>query len=150
VDIQNDIPGTHALPGAGNAPAWVTEYHISQISQINIFPGSGDDTVRIDADLAALPVLMNGGLGNDKLQIMGGAGYDSFVATSRSDISTTNATIAYGSMETLEIFTGDGNADVDLPLTDATSVRVTGGAGAQTINFARLDSGAPTITDLGG
>jgi len=149
VDIQADVPGSHNAPGAFNAPAWVTEYNLSAVSSINVFPGTGDDTVLVTADMGSLPVLFNGGIGTDKLQISGGAGYDSFSTPNSSTVTTTNGQVAYSSMETLEIFTGDGDADVNLNSTNASSARVTGGSAGQTINFSFLDGGTPTIVDLG-
>ncbi len=149
VNVQQDVPGSYNASGAFNAPAWTTEFNLAAISQVNVFPKSGDDTVLISADMGNIPVLVNGDLGADTLQVLGGAGYDSFSTPSSTSIITTNGQIAYASMDSLEIFTGNGDADVDLRFTNVASARVTGGANAQTINFVALDSGTATIIDLG-
>lgn len=149
VDLPQDVPGSHAQPGAVNAPAWTTEYSIFEAAQINVFPGTGNDTIVLSADLNATPVLVVGAAGTDKLQIVGNAGYDSFSTPGFGEINTTSAQVAYTGIESLEIFTGDGNADIDLPSVIASSARITGGPAAQTINFGRLDIGTPTVIDLG-
>src|SRR4029450_1341442 len=64
VDAGNDVPGTGALPGAGNLPAWVSQYDISQISSITVDAGNGDDAVNVSAQLG-LPVTVQGGAGAD-------------------------------------------------------------------------------------
>ncbi len=149
VDVQQDVPGSHSQPGVFNAPAWTTVYNLAQVASINVLAGTGDDTVMVSADMGGLPVTVNDALGNDKLQIIGTAAYDAFATLDNSTIDTTNGQVTYFSMETLEIFTGDGDADVNLQRTGATAARVTGGPSAQTINFSYLDLGTPTIIDLG-
>ncbi|MBC8109112.1 MAG: hypothetical protein H7Z14_21175 [Anaerolineae bacterium] len=68
VDPTVDVAGTGELPGAGNLPAWVTEYDISQISSITIDGGAGNDTITIAADIG-VPISINGGTGTDTITV---------------------------------------------------------------------------------
>jgi hypothetical protein len=74
VDPANDVAGTGSLPGAGNLPAFVTTYDLSQtpITSITVDGGDGNDTINIDGLPASVAVSVTGGNGNDNFSIGGG------------------------------------------------------------------------------
>ena len=67
VDLGNDVPGTGTLPGAGNLPAFRSQY--AGVSSIRILAGDGNDTIRINGFQSGATVTINGGNGNDTIQI---------------------------------------------------------------------------------
>jgi hypothetical protein len=75
VDLGDDIPGTGALPGAGNLPAFTTVYDLGEVTSIVVNTGGGDDVIFIDDvnfDSGAIvnkPITINGEGGNDSLTI---------------------------------------------------------------------------------
>jgi hypothetical protein len=68
VDPTVDVPGTGELAGAGNLPAWITEYDISQISSITIDAGAGNDTITIGSDIG-VPITINANAGTDTITV---------------------------------------------------------------------------------
>jgi hypothetical protein len=78
VNVGNDVPGTGALPGAGNLPAFVTTFATGDIGSIVMECGAGNDTVNIDSLDAAIPTTVNGDFGNDTFNV-GGNDIDSNV-----------------------------------------------------------------------
>src|SRR5687768_1512400 len=89
VDPIADVPGTGALAGAGDLPAFVTTYDVSQVSSIVVNAGDGNDTITINGVPAGLTVTVNGDGGNDTVNFsnvpagaivnaFGGFGNDTF------------------------------------------------------------------------
>jgi hypothetical protein len=68
VDPTLDVGGTGELPGAGNLPAWVTEYDISQVSSITIDAAAGNDSITIANDIG-VPITINGNTGTDTITV---------------------------------------------------------------------------------
>ena len=69
VDPQVDVPGTGHLPGAGNLPAFVSEFDVSQVSTITLSSGDGNDTINIDGLPAGVTLTINAGNGNDTINV---------------------------------------------------------------------------------
>ena len=69
VDPQVDVPGTGHLPGAGNLPAFVSEFDVSQVSSITLNAGDGNDTINIDGLPAGVSLTVNPGNGNDTINV---------------------------------------------------------------------------------
>jgi hypothetical protein len=72
VNVGSDIPGTGALPGAGNLPAFVTEFTTAEVSSITISTGDGADIINLDSIDSATPITINGEAGNDRIYIGNG------------------------------------------------------------------------------
>ena len=112
VDAGKDIPGTGALSGPGDLPAFVTQYDISQVSSINILAGAGNDSITIGADLG-VTVTVDASTGNDTLTIVG---------TADSDTISVNGPSASAGSTTISAIIG------------IETIRIDGGGGADTIN----------------
>jgi hypothetical protein len=69
VDPLADVPGTGHLPGAGDLPAFVTEYDISQVSSISIASGDGNDTINVDGLPAGVTLTIQAGNGADTINV---------------------------------------------------------------------------------
>jgi hypothetical protein len=153
VDAGNDVPGTGALSGVGNLPAWVSQYDISQVSSITVDAGNGDDAVNVSAQLF-LPVTVQGGNGADVVNFDEPAPSQQMVANSGGFSSgTTSVTIA-GGIEA-SIMTGNGNASQMLVLATAPSrpLLIFGGSGSETITVSSANASnypVPVQTINGG
>ena len=62
------MPGTGALPGAGNLPAFVTDFLAIGVTEIVVNAGDGNDTINIDSLPFFADATVRGGLGNDFIQ----------------------------------------------------------------------------------
>jgi hypothetical protein len=90
VDIGNDVPATGTLPGAGNLPAFATDF-TGTVRSIVIESGSGDDTININTSARSLAIYAGDGddtinietlpLGMDRATLDGGSGRDKFYFT---------------------------------------------------------------------
>jgi hypothetical protein len=69
VDPLNDVPGTGSLPGAGNLPAFVSTYSISDVNSIVVQAGDGSDTINVNGLPASLPLTINGEIGSDIINL---------------------------------------------------------------------------------
>ena len=136
VDAGNDVPGTGALPGAGNLPAWVSQYDVSQISSITVDAGAGDDAVNVSAQLG-LPVTVEGGAGADVVNFdEPGVGQQMVANSGGFSAGTTTVSIA-GGIEA-GIMSGNGNASQMLVLATAPGrpLLIFGGPGSETITVS--------------
>ena len=128
VDPQADVPGTGHLPGAGNLPAFVSEFDLSQVSSITLTAGDGADVIDVDALPAGVTLTINAGAGNDTINvnetaagasavIVSSTGADTLsvnadgvgAATARFDAATSFAAVNLGAGGTLA---GSGNLTV--------------------------------------
>lgn len=124
VDVGADVAGTGALPGAGNLPAFVTEYDISTVGSILIGSGDGNDTITLGNDLG-VNVSVSGGSGTDGVILQGDSGDNTFAfAGTTASVGTTNLVSIIGT-ESFEFLGGDGS-DV---------LTLTGSASAETFNL---------------
>ncbi|MBC8108518.1 MAG: hypothetical protein H7Z14_18175 [Anaerolineae bacterium] len=64
VDIGEDVPGSGALPGAGNLGGFVTRVPLSSINSIVVNGGGGNDFIRIERN-GGKTTTVNGDAGND-------------------------------------------------------------------------------------
>jgi hypothetical protein len=69
VDVGTDIPGTGALPGNGDLPAFVTQYDVADVSAISVQTGDGNDTITISSLDAGTSISVIAGNGNDVINI---------------------------------------------------------------------------------
>lgn len=72
VDLGADVPGTGALPGAGDLPAYVRSFDLAGITAIDVRGGEGDDRVVLAASPDLL-VNIDGGAGEDAIEARGDA-----------------------------------------------------------------------------
>jgi len=120
VDAGNDVPGSGALPGVGNLPAWVTQYDISEVNSITLDAGAGNDVITIGTNIG-VPISVQGGTGSNVMVIEGTSlgdsvnvrfdGFSSFTGfgSNQTDVSM------LGTFASITINTHDGG--------DAVSVR---------------------------
>lgn len=127
VDPASDAPGTGALPGAGDLPAWVTNYNISEVSSITIQTGSGNDTITIGANVG-LPITLNAGTAADVdvLNVVGTASNE-VIAFSNGVITSGSTSIT--SISGVESYNFDGAGGTD-------SLTLNGGASADSFTIA--------------
>jgi hypothetical protein len=116
VDVGQDVPGTGALPGNGNLPAFVTQYDISQVSSIAITAGDGNDTIDIGANLG-VPVSVDAGDGNDTV---------TFTGTIGADTITVNSTGVSGAAFNVTLLGGGGSVE---------NIAVNGDIGNDTVHY---------------
>lgn len=109
VDIQNDVAGTGALPGAGDLPAFVSVYDASTINTITIGADTGDDNITIDASLGK-NVNLSGSGGTDTLTIVGGTGSQAMGYTFGGNVTFGANTLAMNTVETV-VFNGGDDVD---------------------------------------
>ncbi len=69
VDVGFDVPGTGALSGLGNLPAFVSSFDLASVSSMTIEAGAGNDTIFIDSIDSGTPITVNGGNDNDTLNL---------------------------------------------------------------------------------
>lgn len=69
VDVGNDVPGTGALSGVGNLPAFTAKFPRSEVTSINIAALDGIDTINIESAFPGIPILVDGGIGNDTINL---------------------------------------------------------------------------------
>ena len=69
VDPQNDVAGTGHLPGAGNLPAFVSQFDVAQVSTITLSSGDGADVINVDGLPAGVTLTINAGSGNDTINV---------------------------------------------------------------------------------
>ncbi len=90
VDLGNDVPGTGALPGAGDLPAFVSRFELSRVSSVRVEAGEGNDTVRVwslPAGLTSVSIAGEGG--DDVIDVGHSAGNASAI---QSDMSVDGGT----------------------------------------------------------
>ena len=76
VDVGADVPGTGALPGAGNLPAYVSGvYDANQITAIVIEAGAGNDTINVNYVNELNDLTINCGAGNDTVNFAQASGH---------------------------------------------------------------------------
>ncbi|CAN5365673.1 hypothetical protein BH09PLA1_BH09PLA1_05360 [soil metagenome] len=146
VDPTVDVAGTGALPGNGNLPAFVTEFDISQVSNITIAAGAGNDTIVIGPNIG-VPITVDAGTGTDSLTIQGSTGNDT-IGVAAGTITGTS-TIVYSNFESLTVNGNDGNDTINFDGTGLSNVTVTGGNGDDTLNLTNV-SNASLVFNLGG
>jgi hypothetical protein len=66
VDVGTDTPGSGALAGAGDLPAYVYEYDISSINSVRVYGFDGIDYITVDG---VKNTTVYGGAGNDTLRV---------------------------------------------------------------------------------
>ncbi|MBC8106996.1 MAG: hypothetical protein H7Z14_10440 [Anaerolineae bacterium] len=145
VDPATDVAGTGALPGAGNLPAFVTEYDISQISSISIAAGAGNDIISIAPNIG-VPITIDASTGTDSLTIVGTAGDDT-IGVAAGTI-TGASTITYSNFESLAVQGNDGNDTINFNGTGLSNVNVTGGVGDDILSLINVTN-ASLVFDLG-
>ena len=109
---------------------------IASINNIKIDMGDDSDTVTIHSIYNSIPIALNlgSGAGYDVLNVWGGAGYDSMTVNSPSLISTGVTLTSFSGVESLNLFTNGGDADVYLPnCGSATSASINGLGGGEYI-----------------
>ncbi len=150
VDVGLDVAGTGALPGAGNLPAFVSEYDISTVSSILIGASDGNDVVSLDSDLG-MNVSLSGGNGTDTLVLNGNASNNSFAYSGTAASAGTTNVVSILTTENVSVNGGDG---IDsLTLTGSTAaetltVNANDFAGARIGTFNSVES--LLINTLGG
>jgi hypothetical protein len=72
VDPQADVPGSGALAGNGNLPAFVTSFDAAQVTSITVDASDGNDTITVGNVTAAVPLSIDAGIGNDTVVLGGG------------------------------------------------------------------------------
>lgn len=117
VDIGNDVPGTGALAGAGNLPAFVTTYDLADVSSVVIQAGDGADTINVNSLPTSAPLTIQADLGNDAINL-------NFVPAG----ATVNVLAGYGD-DTISL--GGGNLLANL----LGNVTIEAEAGADTLVF---------------
>lgn len=165
VDPSADVPGTGALPGAGNLPAFTQLFPAADVSQIVIEGFGGNDTFNINGIFSGDSVTVRGGEGADtinlspaddtmnllsgNLTIEGGTGIDSIVmhdtsntfndtytVTSTTLFRTIVPTINYSSSENLRIDGGSGNNTINInSLLSTSALTVNANNGTDTYNI---------------
>jgi hypothetical protein len=145
VDVGSDVAATGSLPGAGNLPAFVTQYDISQVNSITISAGAGNDTISIAPDVG-VPISVDGGTGTDSLTIAGTSGDDTIDVSNGTIIGA--AAITYSNIESLTVNGNDGNDTINFNGTGLSNVTVTGGNGDDALNLSNV-SNASLVFDLG-
>ncbi len=175
VDVGEDVPGSGALPGAGNLPAYVTRVPISSVSRIVVNGGGGTDYIRIENN-AGKPTTVNGEDGNDFFDfgfynhnlgfttggttVNGGAGadavfvYDNAVASAqtynlndtRFDRAGWGGFLYASDVEGLTVTTGTGADVVNVPSTFAGQpVFLQSAGGADQVNIGNSTNGMRSI-----
>ncbi|MBN2475473.1 MAG: hypothetical protein JXB62_12755 [Pirellulales bacterium] len=74
VDLGNDVPGTGALPGAEDLPAFVSEFDLADVLSIVVEAGQGSDTIHVYGLPPGVTASIEGGEGNDVVYVGGPAG----------------------------------------------------------------------------
>ncbi len=118
VDIPNDVPGTYSQSGAGDFPAWTTRIPISQVNTVNVNAKSGDDDIYIYGIPDTVNVVVNGGPGNDFIQI-GNGDIDDTVAGVQGNVTVNGS----DGTDTLSYFDFFDNAGSDTYLITSSTVR---------------------------
>ncbi len=72
VDPTVDTPGTGALPGAGNLPAYTAVFSTAQISSVVINGNGGNDQITIFSIDNGTPIVIDAGSGNDTISLGSG------------------------------------------------------------------------------
>ena len=90
VDPQSDVAGSGHLPGAGDLPAFVSEFDVSQVSSITLTSGDGNDVINVDGLPAGVALSINAGTGSDTININETAAGASVVIVSSSGADTLN------------------------------------------------------------
>jgi hypothetical protein len=166
VDLGNDIPGTGALAGPGDLPAFVSKFPLSGVSSVAIQAGDGDDTIQIGkGTLAGMPqVTVDGGSGTNTLTV------DDHLASGSTTTSVFSGFLAasdgglvdYSSnnFRTITLKTGTGGATVNVYGTEPSGTTAITGNGYSIVNVgsglhstqgiqgALVVSDPPNYTDL--
>lgn len=66
VDLGTDVPGSGALPGAGDLPAYVSEFDLVGVNSVYIDGLGGNDNITVDI---AKPTTIEGGAGADTIRV---------------------------------------------------------------------------------
>jgi hypothetical protein len=171
VDVGNDVPGTGALPGAGNLPAYTSLFDSSQVSTITIRGLDGDDTINVNGVFANTTVNVFGAIGNDTihltpvgrnldlisgtLRIFGDADGDALIIHDdghvHNDTFAVSSTafsrdivpqMTLGTLESIRIDAGGGNNTFNVTaVSDTTTVGINAGGGNDTINVGGATGG---------
>ncbi len=112
VDLGNDVPGTGALAGAGDLPAFVSQFDTAQVSSILVEAGGGDDRVSVQSIDDNTPVTIDAGTGADSIVIAEGSRNLDTV----SSLLTVSGG-ADGSLDKLDLFDGNNGQDDTYTLT---------------------------------
>jgi hypothetical protein len=123
VDIGNDIPGTGALPGPGNLPAFVSTWNISDVSSIVVEAGDGGDTINVNGVPLSVPLIINADVGPDTINL------------NSVPVGASVTVNAGASNDTLSL--GGGNVNANL----LGSISLDAGDGTDTIFFNDAASG---------
>ncbi len=175
VDVGADVPGTGALPGAGNLPAFVTDFLAIGVTEIVVDAGEGNDTINIESLPFFADATVRGGLGNDFIQFAptsadldaiaapinldGGGGTDNvLLADYNSPNSHTYAVGAstltrpgagawtFSNLEVRELYGADGNNTFNVAGTLAgTLTKLAGHFGNDTFNVGAVGANADLI-----
>jgi hypothetical protein len=165
VDVGADVPGTGALPGPGNLPAFTASFPSSQVTSITIAAMDGDDIINIDGAFAGIPMLVDGGFDNDTvnlapagdnldlingmLTVQGNTGTntlilhdtnngfdDTFTITQTTIDRQVIPPIIYGGFQVLRIDAGAGSATFNVnSLLNTTDLTLHAGGGNDVINI---------------
>jgi hypothetical protein len=167
IDVGDDVPGTGAVPGAGDLPAFVSRFNSGEIDQIVIEAGGGNDVILLNSIEGGVPVTVNAGDGDDQIFVGAGdidgavfsavtfngdAGSDTITFNDAGDAGNDSYTFTattfakglpvftYGTMERANLIANDGSNTINLNATAATTTYdIEAGNGTDTINIANGD-----------
>ncbi len=151
VDPTIDVPGTGALPGAGNLPAFVTQYDVSEVSSISIAAGAGNDSITIAADLG-VTVTIDASTGTDTVKIVGTSGDDAITVNAATISAGTTTIGSLAGAEEIQIDSGDGSDVVtvtETPPTTTVSILAGAGGALDTLEINADGIGAAAVNFVG-
>jgi hypothetical protein len=150
VDVGSDVAGTGALPGAGNLPAFVSEYDISEVTSILVGTTDGNDTITLGSDLG-VNVSVSGGNGTDSLVLQGDAGDNAFTYSGTTASAGTTRLLSIITTENVSFVGGDGNDTLTIAGTasaETFNLNAAGFSGSRVGTFATMER--VLINTLGG
>jgi hypothetical protein len=106
IDVSNDVPGTGALPGAGNLGAFVSKFRPFLFNHVMIDTAGGNDLVYVDSVYHNVTVNTYGGA---DFIVVGGGDYDANITTGVT-VNAGESNDANGNPDE-DIFTIDDSSD---------------------------------------
>jgi hypothetical protein len=146
VDPQADVAGSGALPGAGDLPAWVTNYNISEVSSISIDAGASNDAITIGADVG-VPISVQGGSGSNSLTVQGSAANEAITVNPSTIVTSAETITVAGGITSLTVDGGGGTDTINAldNLNGTTFTTVVNSAGNDVVNVNTDAGGTATV-----